>query len=121
MSTWKPSGTPRSQQEPKPVAASLDRVTKRLGGPGADVMVAVFSHWAEIVGPSVAAHASPVSIRGGVLVIAVDQPAWAAQLRYLGADLLTRVRDATGSDQVSEIQIRVSGEPHSARGRKSGR
>ena len=60
------------------------------------VLTEVFARWEEVVGAEVAAHAEPRSLRDGVLVIAVDQPAWATQLRFLGADLLARVRDATG-------------------------
>ncbi len=70
----------------------------------------MFARWEQVVGPEVAAHAEPRSLRDGVLVIAVDQPAWASQLRFLGADLLARIRDATGCADVVEIQVKVVGE-----------
>jgi predicted nucleic acid-binding Zn ribbon protein len=109
VTTWKPSAVPRSELGPHPVSESLDRVTRRIGAPRASVLTEVFSRWEQVVGAEVAAHAEPRSLRGGVLVIAVDQPAWATQLRFLGADLLARVRDATGCSEVTEIQVRVVG------------
>jgi predicted nucleic acid-binding Zn ribbon protein len=93
------------------VSESLDRVTKGIGAPKATVLTAVFARWEQVVGPEVAAHAEPRSLRDGVLVIAVDQPAWATQLRFLGTELLARVREATGCSDVSEIHVKVVGEP----------
>ncbi len=74
----------------------------------------VFSRWEQIVGPDIAGHARPVSLHRGVLVLAVDHPAWATQLRYMTAELLTRVAEATGGGagaEVTEIHLRVTGEP----------
>jgi predicted nucleic acid-binding Zn ribbon protein len=110
VTTWKPSSVPRSEIGPRPLSESLDRVTRRIGAPRATVLAEVFNRWEQVVGPEVAAHAEPASLRNGVLVIAVDQPAWATQLRFLGADLLARVRDATGCSDVAEIQVKVVGQ-----------
>jgi predicted nucleic acid-binding Zn ribbon protein len=60
-----------------------------------------------MVGESVAQHSRPRSLRDGVLVVAVDEPAWATQLRWLEADLLTRLREVLGPDQVARIEVRV--------------
>jgi predicted nucleic acid-binding Zn ribbon protein len=111
VTTWKPSSPPRSEIGPHPVSESLDRVTRGIGAPKATVLTAVFARWEELVGREVAAHAEPRSLRDGVLVIAVDQPAWATQLRFLGAELLARVREATACSDVAEIHVKVVGEP----------
>ena len=66
-----------------------------------------FTGWADLVGDQVAAHATPVSLRGGVLVVVVDQPAWATQLRFLSADVRRRLAEVAGDDAVREVQIRV--------------
>ncbi len=118
MTTWKPSLPHKSGFEPRHLSDSLDRATRRLGAPRTAVLTQVFSRWEQVVGPDVAAHAEPRSLRDGVLVIAVDQPAWATQLRFLGVDLLARIRDATGCSDVVEIQVKVVGDPGSrARGK----
>lgn len=109
MSTWVPSGQPPSERDPRKVSESLDRIARRLGGPSATAATAVFSRWADLVGADIAAHATPVSLRDGVLTLSVDHPAWATQLRYMTADLLHRLADTTGRD-VREIRLRVTGE-----------
>ncbi|MGO9458446.1 MAG: DciA family protein, partial [Acidimicrobiales bacterium] len=73
----------------------------RLGPAGvppapAASLSAVFSRWEEIAGPAVARHVRPVTLRGGVLVVAADHPAWATQVRALGTGLLDRVGEVSG-------------------------
>ncbi|CAN5864768.1 hypothetical protein BH23ACT1_BH23ACT1_03050 [soil metagenome] len=92
---------------PRPVGASLDRLSASFGGPPADVLTAVFSTWDDVVGEGVAAHARPRSLRHGVLVVVVDDPAWATQLRWLESDLLARLAIIAGEGTITQIQVRV--------------
>jgi predicted nucleic acid-binding Zn ribbon protein len=102
---WKP--LPGQVPEPRRVGESLDRVAGSLGVPRASTLSAVFASWAEMVGESVAQHSRPRSLRDGVLVVAVDEPAWATQLRWLEVDLLARLESAMGPGQVTRIEVRV--------------
>jgi predicted nucleic acid-binding Zn ribbon protein len=90
---------------PRPLAESLDDAVSRLvppepaettGPASAGAMGAVFARWEEIAGPAVARHVRPVRLAGGVLLVAVDEPAWATQVRTLGAHLLARVAEVAG-------------------------
>jgi predicted nucleic acid-binding Zn ribbon protein len=107
MTTWRPAGVSASARDPRPVADSLDRITRRIGAPRAELLAAVFARWEQLVGPDIAAHAQPRSLRDGVLVVIADQPAWATQLRYMAAELLDRIRAETAAEEIAEIQIRV--------------
>ncbi len=109
------------EREPEPVASSLDRLARSLGAPRPVVLAAVFARWEELVGRDVAAHATPLSLRDGVLVIAVDQPAWATQLRYLASDLIARLAAETEGGEVREVQIRVRGGEPARRGSRPSR
>ncbi len=114
MSTWQPLGPSKGEMEPRKIGELLDRTAKRLGGPTSATTSTVFARWEEIVGPDIAGHARPVSLHQGVLVLAVDHPAWATQLRYMTAELLTRITEATGGGaggEVTDIHLRVVGEP----------
>jgi predicted nucleic acid-binding Zn ribbon protein len=93
---WQP--LPGERPEPRPLAASLGRLVP-----------AIFTVWDELVGPSVAEHARPRSLERGTLVVAVDDPSWATQLRWLEADLLVRMAEVLGPDQVARIEVRVRG------------
>lgn len=77
----------------------------------------MFSRWEELVGPEIARHAQPRSLRGGVLVLTADQPAWATQLRYMGPELLARVRADAAAPEITEIQIRMASPGPTATGR----
>jgi predicted nucleic acid-binding Zn ribbon protein len=127
MSTWQPSTPPAGEQEPRKLGQLLDRASRRLGGPSSTTASTLFAHWDEVVGPDIAGHARPVSLHDGVLVLAVDHPAWATQLRYMTADLLARIAAATtptaDRPEVTEIHVRVVGQPRPdspfRRGRKT--
>lgn len=114
MSTWRSSSPSPGESDPRRVGDSLSRVTDSIGAPAPQTLSTVFSGWERLVGVDIAAHSQPRSLRDGVLVVEVDQPAWAAQLGFLSAQLLTRLQSETGSGQVSEIRFRVA----AARGRE---
>src|ERR687886_537167 len=106
--TWRPlPAEPDPADGPRPVADSLDRVTRSLGGPDASVLAALFGHWEDIVGGAVAAHCWPVSLSDGTLTIGVDQPGWATQLTYLEAHLRRRVSEVSGADAVRRVRVTV--------------
>ncbi|MGE3834253.1 MAG: DciA family protein [Acidimicrobiia bacterium] len=87
---------------------SLDRVTDALGVPSASTLPAVFSRWDDLVGEVLAAHARPAALRDGVLVVTVDDPAWATQLRWLQVDLLERLAAVAGAGVVTGVEVRVA-------------
>ena len=93
--------------EPRSIKASLDRVARSLGGPDAGSLSDLFGHWADLVGPQLAAHARPLSLSRGVLVVGVTEPGWATQLTYLESELLGRFRDALGDGVVERVEVRL--------------
>ena len=101
------SGMPGEEVPPVPVGEALGEIAATLGLPEPGVLGALTGHWADIVGPAVAAHARPRSLRRGVLTIVVDAPSWATQLRYLEADVMGRARAVLGSDAVAEVRVVV--------------
>ena len=112
--TWQP--LPRGHEDgrdggeergPRLVRESLDQFARRLGAPQAAAVGAVFAGWEDAVGPTVAAHCRPVSLRNGVLTVSVEQPAWATQLRYLAADVIRRLEEVAGTGLVTRLEVRV--------------
>jgi predicted nucleic acid-binding Zn ribbon protein len=93
--------------EPKSIKASLDKVARSLGGPDAGSLSGVFGHWADIVGPQLAAHARPLSLSAGVLVVGVTEPAWATEMTYLNSELLRRFGEALGEGVVQRVEVRL--------------
>jgi predicted nucleic acid-binding Zn ribbon protein len=69
-------------------------------------MGGVFGRWVEAVGDVVAAHVQPVKLDGARLVVEVDDPAWATQLKFLEVDLRNRLREVTGA-RIEQFDVRV--------------
>lgn len=107
MSTWRPASPGPGGQDPRRVGESLDRVTRGMGGPAASVISVVFAHWEGVVGAAVADHATPVTLKDGVLVVAVEDAAWATQLRFLERQILERLEEASGSAVATRVDVRV--------------
>lgn len=103
---WVPLTRPGGD-DPVRVDALLDGVTDRFGAPRTDVVAAVFGRWPELVGATVAAHTRPVSLRDRRLLVVADDGAWATQLRFLGDDLIARIHDQVGRDEVREVVVKV--------------
>jgi len=97
----------QDKPEPQSLKASLDRVARSLGGPDAGSLSGVFGQWADIVGPQLAAHARPLSLSSGVLIVAVTEPAWATELTYLNSELLRRFGEALGEGVVQRVEVRL--------------
>ncbi len=97
----------RGDDGPKPLGTSLDAVSRKLGMRDARGLGRLFSHWEELVGPAIALHVTPVRLDAESLVVAVDHPAWATQVRQLGEELLDRVSEETGCPRPGRVEIRV--------------
>lgn len=103
--------------EPRPLSDGLGAVVRSLESGQAGTIRGVFGAWREIVGPMIAEHTTPMKIDGSTLHLEVDQPAWATQVRFLEADLLTALR-ANGCGELTAINVRVG---TTRRGTGSGR
>ncbi|MEY4360724.1 MAG: hypothetical protein RL391_30 [Actinomycetota bacterium] len=93
-------------EEPQPLNSALDRLLRSLKGGDRQTTVTVFSRWTDLVGESVAAHVKPLKLDGGTLIVEVDDPTWATQMKFLEADLLGRLKESGGMS-VERIEIRV--------------
>jgi predicted nucleic acid-binding Zn ribbon protein len=66
----------------------------------------VLARWDAIVGPDIASHCTPVSLRDGELELAAESTAWATQLRLLSRQILGRLRAELGPGVVRRITVR---------------
>jgi predicted nucleic acid-binding Zn ribbon protein len=88
-----------TDRDPIPLSSSLDDVVREVGG--------LFGRWDEVVGAQIAAHARPVRLDDGVLVVEVDEPAWATQMTMLSATVRERL-DAVVGVSVDRLEVRVA-------------
>jgi len=102
---WQP--LPGTSSPPTRLADTLDRVLGRLGAPSRAGIEVVFDRWHHVVGEAMAARTRPVAIDGEALVVACDEPALATHVRFLEAQLVSRLTELAGSRQITRIEVRV--------------
>jgi predicted nucleic acid-binding Zn ribbon protein len=95
------------QGGPRSLETSLDAVTRNLGMHDSRGLGRLFAEWSAIVGPAMADHVQPIRVDAEALVVSVDHPAWATQVRRLGNELLDRVVNETGVERPNRLEVRV--------------
>jgi predicted nucleic acid-binding Zn ribbon protein len=69
------------------------------------------SSWSVVVGPRLAAESAPVSLDGGVLVVAATTGPWGAQVRFLAERIRERANEALGEPLVRTVRVVVRPDP----------
>jgi predicted nucleic acid-binding Zn ribbon protein len=100
-------GPNEREKGPRRLETSLDAVTRRLGLEDSKGIGLLFARWAQIVGPALAGHVQPIRLDNESLVVTVDHPAWATQVRSMGDELLDRVVEETGAPRPGRLEVRV--------------
>jgi hypothetical protein len=88
----------------------------RLGMKDAGATGRLWRRWADIVGPGVAAHAEPTSLRAGVLRVRADSPAWATEIAYLAEEIRNRASAVVGAPLIAEVRVWTAPGPVSGEG-----
>jgi predicted nucleic acid-binding Zn ribbon protein len=100
-------GAPSRPGDPVAIGGVLDGLLDGLGAPAADALSGLYERWDELVGGTLAAHGRPGGLDGGVLVVLVDEPAWATEWRYRQGEVLRRLDEHLGPGVVARIEVRV--------------
>jgi len=102
---WEP--LPGSAPDAIGVEAGLARVLRSLGSPAPATLGTLFEDWEAMVGERMAAHVRPVRLRDTTLVVAVDEPGWASQVRWMAPQLLERLSAGLGAGVVTDVEVKV--------------
>lgn len=102
---WSGPGTDRAR-DPQLLADTVGSWLSAAGAGREVVKASVFARWADIVGADIAAHAAPVSLVDGELVLQAESTAWATQLRLLAPGMITKINAAVGRGTVTRIRTR---------------
>ena len=94
-----------NDDSPKKLREILDPLARRVGMDAGVATGRVWSQWGGIVGPDIAEHAEPTSLRRGVLRVRTDSPVWATELTYLSEEIRRRVNESLGRDEVTAVKI----------------
>ena len=92
-------------REPRPIGDSLKAVTAGFGSRGRAIDLS--ERWASAVGEAIAAHAQPERLDAGCLVVTVDDPAWATEVRYHSSRILAALNAQSHAPAISDLRLRV--------------
>ena len=97
------------RDDPQPLAAAIGGLLSDQGWKEQAAVGSVFSNWAQIVGPDLAAHTRPDGFADGELAVAADSTAWATQVRLLASALVRRLNSELGEGTVRRVKVRGPG------------
>lgn len=104
--------TPENGQESR-LSDELDALLRKLGSESSTVVAGIFSNWDQLVGDTVAQHVSPIKLESGRLLVEVDEPAWATQMRFLESEIISKLSTSTGNT-INGIDVRVKRVPRTS-------
>ena len=85
------------------------------------MLTAIAANWRDVVGDDVAQRCAPVALDGPRLIVRVDDPAWATQMRLLTTQILDRLHRIDGAERVTGIDVRAGRRVQSGAFRTGGR
>jgi predicted nucleic acid-binding Zn ribbon protein len=96
------------RRAPRPAAEAL-RAALEQTAPKTP-LAAIQAAWQETVGERIAAVATPVSERGGEVVLSCSDSVWAQELDLMQGQLLERLGDRLGEQAPRTLRFRVEGD-----------
>lgn len=113
-------GAPRGAggRDPTLLGETLARLATERGWSEELSVGGVVGRWREVVGDQIADHCVPEAFDAGLLVVRADSTTWAANLRLLAPQLLTRLESELGPDVVREVRVLGPAGPQWGKGRR---
>ncbi|MFV0319493.1 MAG: DUF721 domain-containing protein [Microbacterium sp.] len=94
-------------RDPRGLGDVISNLTREAGWDGRLSQEDLVLRWAEVAGAETAQHAQPVALADGALTVQCDSTAWAKQLQYMRAQILTRI--TTDLPEAGIVSIRFVG------------
>ncbi len=96
----------RRRSELEALGDLVPKVLKDLGLDAAAGVLRIADRWEEAVGPEIAAHCRPVSLRDGRLEASVDSSVWCQQLQLQVPQILGALREVFGDEAPTQLWFR---------------
>lgn len=99
------SGSGPDSRDPQPLGRLAGGIARERGWRPRIAEGTVLGLWEQIVGPEIAAHAQPITLRDSVLHVQAESTAWATQLRYVQRQILAKIAASVGDGTVTSLKI----------------
>jgi predicted nucleic acid-binding Zn ribbon protein len=105
---WRTRKDERTLRE-TPIGEVLDGLMRERAFARGAPIGRLASGWGDVVGVRLASESAPVSLDGGVLVVAASDGPWGAQVRFLAAEIRKKANAVLGANEVKRVQVIVRG------------
>ena len=92
---------------PARLVEPLERLVNNLGAPPISILSQLEDRWPDIVGPALSGPTRPVELIDGVLTIACEDAAWAAQVGWMESQIKERFAATFGSSLLERVSTRI--------------
>ncbi len=93
--------------DPQPLRKPLERLIEHMGAPPVSVLTKLGERWPDLVGPALADATRPIELVDGVLVVGCSEPALAAQIGWMEAQIRDRFDEVFEAGQLERVVARV--------------
>ncbi len=101
------SGQSNDETSLHPLANSFEALLKNKRYESPNEFVSVINLWSNLVGDRMKAHATPVKIDGNELIVYVDHPAWATELKLMNSKVIERLKSELGTTSIIRLKVYV--------------
>ena len=101
------AGMTQSRRSLTPLPDLITEMIRTHGFQSRMVEFSLQQQWGAIVGPHIAAHTYPESIRHHKLFLLAETSVWLQQLLFLKSEILAKITAVLGEDVLTDIVLRV--------------
>ncbi|HEY2260709.1 MAG TPA: DUF721 domain-containing protein [Solirubrobacteraceae bacterium] len=97
------------RRAPRQMTVAFGRLADELSP--ATVLAEVQRAWPAVVGPTIAAQATPTAERGGVVTVSCAASVWAQELDLMAPQIVARLNRALARGEVQRLRCVAVGRP----------
>jgi hypothetical protein len=101
------------QVKPEMLGEILGKILKKRNIPHTATDRRLLALWKRAVGPQIAAQTHPDALKRGVLFVRVSAPVWMHQLQFMKEEILGRIGDIAGREEVRTLRFCIGEIPPS--------
>lgn len=113
------SGPSPDFRDPQALGSAMEQLVTQRGWQKQLGLRVIIGRWAQLVGPTNAAHTCPESYRNQILVVRAESSTWASALRLLAPQLVAELNHRLGDGSVLRVDVRGPAAPSWKHGLRS--
>ncbi len=96
-----------AEQPPHLLGSSVESMLQLQGLGSTALLAKIINLWPSVVGERMNAHAKPVKIDGNELIVSVDHPVWATEIRMQNSRIVSRLESELKSPLINRLKVHV--------------